>query len=464
MVKSLKAVDAQTEAGRAIEHQQDASASPAQRHVRQVRWEDEQAEDDEERDLRREREPLVERDEVAPVAGRRAADREADEVDREEAAAADHVGDAEGERGRRERRHRREGADRVREAAEDPDRDRAEHDPDERGRARAAGRRAGAGRRSRSRRGRSIQAIRPSVSAIAIGSLPPDSASSVRASRRRMCVKRSVAKTAAASVEETTAPSSTDSSHERSKSMYAATPVDDGADDDADRAQERRRHRDLAQPPPRGLQAALVEDQRQPDDPDLARELRVVELDPAGPVRAEQHPDRQEGRRAPASPCAQRRARRQCCPPGCRRRAGAEGPRPRFYLCRWESRAAAWNTSGMATRPRTRKIGRLSEIAQVAVRHGFGYFFERHKLTDVLPWTDAGRAGRRGGCRLGARAAPARDARRARPDVRQVRPAALDAARRRPAGHRRRAARPPGRRDARSRSRRCARWSRRSSA
>ena len=41
----------------------------------------------------------------------------------------------------------------------------------------------------------------------------------------------------------------------------------------------------------------------------------------------------------------------------------------------------------MATRPRTRKMGRLSEIAQVAVRHGFGYFFERHKLTDVLPWT-----------------------------------------------------------------------------
>src|SRR5215210_7213819 len=41
----------------------------------------------------------------------------------------------------------------------------------------------------------------------------------------------------------------------------------------------------------------------------------------------------------------------------------------------------------MATRPRTRKIRRLSEIAQVAVRHGFGYFFERHKLTDILPWS-----------------------------------------------------------------------------
>ena len=34
----------------------------------------------------------------------------------------------------------------------------------------------------------------------------------------------------------------------------------------------------------------------------------------------------------------------------------------------------------------TRNLGRLSEIAQVAVRHGFGYFFERHRLTDLLPW------------------------------------------------------------------------------
>ena len=34
----------------------------------------------------------------------------------------------------------------------------------------------------------------------------------------------------------------------------------------------------------------------------------------------------------------------------------------------------------------TRNIGRLTEIAQVAVRHGFGYFFERHRLSDLLPW------------------------------------------------------------------------------
>ncbi|HEY2937269.1 MAG TPA: AarF/ABC1/UbiB kinase family protein [Gaiellaceae bacterium] len=40
----------------------------------------------------------------------------------------------------------------------------------------------------------------------------------------------------------------------------------------------------------------------------------------------------------------------------------------------------------MAARPQQRNLGRLSEIAQVAVRHGFGYFFERHRLTDLLPW------------------------------------------------------------------------------
>jgi ubiquinone biosynthesis protein len=43
----------------------------------------------------------------------------------------------------------------------------------------------------------------------------------------------------------------------------------------------------------------------------------------------------------------------------------------------------------MATRTSrgaTRNLGRMSEIAQVAVKHGFGYFFARHRLTDLLPW------------------------------------------------------------------------------
>jgi len=33
-----------------------------------------------------------------------------------------------------------------------------------------------------------------------------------------------------------------------------------------------------------------------------------------------------------------------------------------------------------------RSFGRLTEIAQVAVRHGFGYFLRRHRLGDLVPW------------------------------------------------------------------------------
>src|SRR5438445_8351339 len=39
--------------------------------------------------------------------------------------------------------------------------------------------------------------------------------------------------------------------------------------------------------------------------------------------------------------------------------------------------------------PATRSLGRLSEIAQVMVRHGFGYFLEAHKLTVLLPGRSA---------------------------------------------------------------------------
>jgi ubiquinone biosynthesis protein len=35
--------------------------------------------------------------------------------------------------------------------------------------------------------------------------------------------------------------------------------------------------------------------------------------------------------------------------------------------------------------PAPRNLGRISEIAQAAVRHGFGYFFAKHKLTDLVP-------------------------------------------------------------------------------
>jgi len=42
------------------------------------------------------------------------------------------------------------------------------------------------------------------------------------------------------------------------------------------------------------------------------------------------------------------------------------------------------------TQTPTRSLGRLSEIAQAMARHGFGYFLEAHKLTDLLPgrWSE----------------------------------------------------------------------------
>ena len=43
----------------------------------------------------------------------------------------------------------------------------------------------------------------------------------------------------------------------------------------------------------------------------------------------------------------------------------------------------------MTSPPATRSLGRLSEIAQVMVRHGFGYFLEAHRLTDLLPGRSA---------------------------------------------------------------------------
>ena len=155
-----------TAAGRTTSISTKRQREARKRHVDQVAREDEQAEHDEDRDLREEGEALVEGDELAAVARRRAADGEPDEVDREEAAAADHVRGAERERAGGDRGDRREGADRVGEPPEDPDRKRRRA----RRRRAARGRSAATIRSVRSSNpyesGRSIHAIRPSVSAM----------------------------------------------------------------------------------------------------------------------------------------------------------------------------------------------------------------------------------------------------------------------------------------------------------
>jgi hypothetical protein len=70
-----------------------------------------------------------------------------------------------------------------------------------------------------------IHEMMPIVRATAIGSLKPDSTERTLAIRRRMAVNRSAAKTAAASVEPTIAPSSKALDQLRSRSPYAQSPT-----------------------------------------------------------------------------------------------------------------------------------------------------------------------------------------------------------------------------------------------
>ena len=106
----------------------------------------------------------------------------------------------------------------------------------------------------------------------------------------------SVAKTAAASVEATTAPSSTDSSHDRSKSntprpvrtVDATTPT--VASRVAGTATLRSLRHDVEK-------ASLEEDRRQPGDAYRPRELCVVELDSARTVEPSSIPSARKATR-----------------------------------------------------------------------------------------------------------------------------------------------------------------------
>src|SRR5205823_3372150 len=71
------------------------------------------------------------------------------------------------------------------------------------------------------------------------------------------------------------------------------------------------------------------------------------------------------------------------CPPSYRTERNATAPSSTTGPGT-ESRRNACNTD-LVAKTATRNLGRISEIAQVAVRHGFGYFFETHRLTDLLP-------------------------------------------------------------------------------
>ena len=407
---------------------------------------------------------------MAAVAGRRAPDGEADEIDGEEATAADHVGDPECERGRGERGDRSEGTDRVRQAREHPGCERAERDADHEAETQLLD-----------------HEQEQVVDAVVVWLFDPRDQAERERDRHRVVSSR-------LGLERACEPATDVREAKRREDGRGVGGRDDGpeqhglqpreveesvrghprqhrADDDADRAQQGGRYGDLAQAAPRGLQAALVEDQRQSDDADLACELCVVELDPARSVRPEDHPDRQKRRqnRQPSSRSPERddNAARQDAADEQKQKAlvhasifpvweqsdplgvlaRSESAPADSDLCSWkrsnrrrvehfrdgDSTAHAQDRAALGDRAGGRPA-RLRLLLRAAQAHG-------HPSLD-----HAGRGERGIGRRLGARPAPAGDARRARADVRQVRAAALDPARCRPAGHRRRAARASGRR------------------
>ena len=127
-----------------------------------------------------------------------------------------------------------------------------------------------------------IASMQPSTSSTAIGSLMPDSPSSVRASRRRSVDPRSTAKTAAASVAATVEPRISASSVAQlgRTAAPAASAVSPAVTIVPTRRQQDRDadHRpDLG---PAAGQAALVQDQRERDDRRDLRGVVVRELVP----------------------------------------------------------------------------------------------------------------------------------------------------------------------------------------
>ena len=208
-----------------------------------------------------------------------AADHEPGEEHGEEAGAVDRVA-------RRRRRGRRTrptppGTGRPRAASRGAGRSRRARRPRARPRRRSPARTPPA--RSRPAR-RSPEcwtaSMQPITSRIAIGSLTPDSPSSVRASRRRSVDPRRTANTAAASVAATVEPSISASSPVSSSISHIATiAVRPGGQDRAERRERDRLPDHRADLGPAAGQAALVQDQRQRHDRRRLRGVVVLEVD-----------------------------------------------------------------------------------------------------------------------------------------------------------------------------------------
>ena len=292
-LKSLNAVDRKTATGRISNTSSRARASPEAATSGSWLREDEEPEDDEHRDLGEERKPFVEADELPAIARRRAADREADEVHGQEAAAPHDVGGAERDAGGCERRDRREGADGAGEAREDPRRREREDDSDHEAEPELAddeqdevGEPFGVGALDpcdQPERERDRHRVVPAGLGLERTREPaPDLGEAQRREDRRRVGGRDDR-----------------TEQERLEPRQVEQRVRRGAgeergEDDPDRAEQPGGHDDAAEPSPRRLEASLEEDEGEADDADFASELGVVELDTSRSVGAEQHPEREE--------------------------------------------------------------------------------------------------------------------------------------------------------------------------
>ena len=275
------------------EHEGDGDEDRRGPLVEHARRRHEQAEQHEEAELGEPRRALQEAAHDGRVRDPRIADDEADEVGGEQPGAVQRR-DADGARERHgDRDHGREACGGQRQAAQQPDADHAHREPAGQRRSRPA-RRAAPGRR-RSRSGSSCSTrTRPITSSAANGSLSPLSASRIDERRRRTSVPRSDAKTAAASVEETAAPSSSDAVQLEIDDGVRGERHDPGRHEHAERRQQAGRPERLAHLRALGQEAALDEDDHERDRARVARKRRVVEVDAARAVLAEQDAQAEE--------------------------------------------------------------------------------------------------------------------------------------------------------------------------
>ena len=236
----------------------------------------------------------MEADQLAPVSRGRASDGETDEIDREEAAAAEDVGDSERQRGRRKRRDRGKRTERVGQTGEDPRRRRSQDDADQEPETDLAD----------DEEGEIVEPVR-------LWLLDPRDQAQGQRDGHRIVATRLRLERACETTPDVREPERgehgcgiggrhhrTEEERLEPREIEERLRGDTGQqrrDDDADSAEECGRHRDTPQPPPRGLQTALEQDQDEADDSHRPSELGVVELDAAWAVGAQEHPERQEG-------------------------------------------------------------------------------------------------------------------------------------------------------------------------